>query len=122
MNAFRNALAGVAVVLFDGGEDGSVALVSSSGSIAAMLYQGRGRAIRSAASIGNEAVTTAAAFIADAIAQPAIGGVIAFLETIREPAGMAEALRLADAAGKPVALRLTRIPSPHGLRADGGHP
>lgn len=86
------------------GEDGSVALVSSSGSIAAMLYQGRGRAIRSAASIGNEAVTTAAAFIADAIAQPAIGGVIAFLETIREPAGMAEALRLADAAGKPVAL------------------
>ena len=51
----------------DRAKDGTVALVSGSGSIAAMLYQGRARVFHSVASIGNEAVTSAADFIADAV-------------------------------------------------------
>ncbi len=83
---------------------GSVALVSGSGSIAAMLFQGRGGLISSVASIGNEAVTTAADFIADAVEQPGISGVICFLEAIRDPQGMMSALRRASLLRKPVAL------------------
>ena len=83
---------------------GTIALVSGSGSIAAMLYQGRGRVIRSVASIGNEAVTTAAEFIADAVAQPEIHGVIAFIEVVRDPQAMVAALRQAHDRGKPVAI------------------
>lgn len=83
---------------------GNVALVSGSGSIAAMLFQGRGQLIGSVASIGNEAVTTAADFIADAVEQPGIGGVICFLEAIRDPQGLMAALRRAHALAKPVAI------------------
>ncbi len=83
---------------------GTVALVSGSGSIAAMMYQGRGRVFRSVASIGNEAVTTAADFIADAVKQPGTSGVITVLEAVRDPAAMVEALREADHRGTPVAI------------------
>jgi acyl-CoA synthetase (NDP forming) len=83
---------------------GSVALISGSGSIAAMLFQGRGGALRSVASIGNEAVTSAAEFIIDAIDQAEVAGVAVFLESIRDPSRMVQALSHAAAIGKPVAI------------------
>lgn len=85
-------------------DGGGVALVSGSGSIAAILYQGRGRIFRSVASIGNEAVCSGADFIAHALEEPETRGVVAFLEAIREPARLITALDRAAALGKPVAI------------------
>ena len=82
----------------------SVALISGSGSIATMLYQACSRVLSCVASIGNEAVTTAAEFIMDAVEQPQTSGVIVFVEAIREPDQMIKALRRADELRKPVAI------------------
>ena len=83
---------------------GTVALVSGSGSIATMLYQACSRVICSVASIGNEAVTTAAQFIEYAIEQPETSSVIVFLEAIRDHQSMVGALQRANAHCKPVAI------------------
>jgi acyl-CoA synthetase (NDP forming) len=85
-------------------DGGSVALVSGSGSIAAIMVQGRGRIFHSIASIGNEAVTTCADYIAWAIEQPRTSGVVAFVEAIRDPARLISALERARQLGKPIAI------------------
>lgn len=85
-------------------DGGTVALVSGSGSVAAIVYQGRGRIFRSVASIGNEAVSTGADFIAHAVEEPGISGVVAFLEAIRDPERLITALGRATLLGKPVAI------------------
>ena len=85
-------------------DGGSVACISGSGSISAMLTQGRGRVLRLVASIGNEAVTTGPDFMAQVLTDPEVSGVVGFLEAIRDPAGLVRAARVAAATRKPIAI------------------
>lgn len=85
-------------------DGGSVALVSNSGSIATMCFQGNGRIYRRYVATGNEAVLSATDFMLDALQDPAISGVVSFLETIRNPQGLRDVAGLAAQLGKPVAI------------------
>jgi len=83
---------------------GSVALLSNSGSIATICFQGNGHIYRRFVATGNEAVLSVTDFMSDALEDPAISGVVAFLETIRDPAGLRAAAKRAEELGKPIAI------------------
>lgn len=85
-------------------DGGHVALVSNSGSIAAMVVQGRGRVFNAVVSTGNEAVLTSADYIDYAVRQPDTHAVVAFIEGIRDADALVAAAGHADACGKPLAI------------------
>ena len=89
---------------------GPAAIISQSGSIAIALSQDeRALGIAYVISAGNEAVVTAADYIAEVVRDDAVGVVLVFLETIRDPARFIEAAAQARARGKPViALKVGR--------------
>jgi acetate---CoA ligase (ADP-forming) len=82
---------------------GPVAIISQSGSIAIALSQDeRQLGIAYVISAGNEAVVTAADYIAAVVKDDAVRIVLVFLETIRDPARFVDAARRARERGKPV--------------------
>jgi acyl-CoA synthetase (NDP forming) len=89
---------------------GPVAIISQSGSIAIALSQDeRALGIAYVISAGNEAVVTAADYIAEVVRDDAVRVVLVFLETIRDPARFIDAAREARERGKPViALKVGR--------------
>jgi acetate---CoA ligase (ADP-forming) len=89
---------------------GPAAIVSQSGSIAIALSQDeRALGIAYVISAGNEAVVTAADYIAEVVRDDAVRVVLVFLETIRDPARFIEAASQARERGKPViALKVGR--------------
>ncbi len=89
---------------------GPVAIISQSGSIAIALSQDeRALGIAYVISAGNEAVVTAADYIAEVVKDDAVRVVLVFLETIRDPARFIEAAGQARERGKPViALKVGR--------------
>ena len=82
-----------------------VAVVAQSGGMGFALFN-RGRALglgfSSVVSTGNEADLTVADFLQHAADDADTGGVLMFVETIRDPAGFRAAAESAAAAGKPV--------------------
>ena len=82
-----------------------VAVVAQSGGMGFALFN-RGRALglafSSVVSTGNEADLTVADFLQHAAGDADTGGVLMFVETIRDPAGFRAAAEAAVAAGKPV--------------------
>ncbi len=100
-----------------------VAVVAQSGGMGFALFN-RGRALglpfSSVVSTGNEADLTVADFLQHAADDPGIGGVLLFVETIRDPAGFRAAAGAAAAAGKPVvAIKVGR--SAAGQQAAASH-
>jgi len=82
---------------------GPVAIISQSGSIAIALSQDeRHLGIAYVVSAGNEAVLTAADYLAEVIKDDHVRVVLVFLETIRDPARFSTAAGDARARGKPV--------------------
>ena len=82
---------------------GPVAIISQSGSIAIALSQDeRHLGIAYVVSAGNEAVLTAADYIAEVVKDDHVRVVLVFLETIRDPARFVAAADDARARGKPV--------------------
>jgi acetate---CoA ligase (ADP-forming) len=89
---------------------GPAAIISQSGSIAIALSQDeRHLGIAYVISAGNEAVVTAADYIAAVIQDDAVRLVLVFLETINDPARFVDAARAPRERGKPViALKVGR--------------
>ncbi|HYB70233.1 MAG TPA: acetate--CoA ligase family protein [Candidatus Bathyarchaeia archaeon] len=89
---------------------GPLAIISQSGSIAIALSQDeRQLGIAYVVSAGNEAVLTAADYLAEIVRDDRVRVVAVFLETIRDPAGFLEAAAEARTRGKPViALKVGR--------------
>lgn len=83
---------------------GTIALVSNSGSIAAMVLQDRGRLFNAVVSTGNEAVLSSADYIRYALADDTTHGVAAYIEGIRDAGALLDAAQYADAHGKPLAI------------------
>jgi acetate---CoA ligase (ADP-forming) len=82
---------------------GPVAIVSQSGSIAIALSQDeRNLGIAYVVSAGNEAVLTAADYIAEIVKDDHVGVVLAFLEVIRDPARFIDAAAEARRRGTPI--------------------
>ncbi|HZI82746.1 MAG TPA: CoA-binding protein, partial [Casimicrobiaceae bacterium] len=82
---------------------GPMAIVSQSGSIAIALSQDeRNLGIAYVVTAGNEAVLTAADYIAEIIKDEHVGVVLVFLETIRNPARFIEAAGEARRRGVPI--------------------
>ncbi len=80
-----------------------IGIVAQSGGMGFALYD-RGRALglsfSTVVSTGNEADLTVSDFLAHMVADPDTAGVLLFLESIRDPAGFAQAAVAARAAGK----------------------
>ena len=100
-----------------------VGVVAQSGGMGFALYN-RGRALgigfSTVVSTGNEADLTAADFLQHMSEDPDTGGVLLFLESIRDPAGFRAAAAAAAAAGKPVvAIKVGR--SAAGKQAAASH-
>ena len=100
-----------------------VAVVAQSGGMGFALFN-RGRALglsfSSVVSTGNEADLTVADFLQHAAEDAETGGVLMFVETIRDPAGFRAAADAAAAAGKPVvAIKIGR--SAAGQQAAASH-
>jgi acyl-CoA synthetase (NDP forming) len=89
---------------------GPAAIISQSGSIAIALSQDeRSLGIAYVISAGNEAVVTAADYIAEVVKDDTVRVVLVFLEAIRDPARFIDAAREARERGKPViALKVGR--------------
>jgi acyl-CoA synthetase (NDP forming) len=82
---------------------GPVAAISQSGSVAMVMFLDvRELGISYAVTAGNEAVLTAADYLRYFVRDDRVTMVMAFLETIRDPRGFAEAADEARAAGKQV--------------------
>lgn len=91
-------------------QPGGITFLSHSGSLfSAMLHNHRGLRFNLAVSTGNEMATTMDAYLAHAVALPSTKAVGLLLETVRNPAGLAAALEMADKADIPVvALKVGR--------------
>jgi acetate---CoA ligase (ADP-forming) len=100
----RSILSSMSNLVAEFKEGGSIALISNSGSIAAMVYQGCGGIFNLVVSTGNEAVLTTADYIAQAIEDPQTSGVVAFVESIRNPDKLIAAAQRASRLGKPIAI------------------
>jgi acyl-CoA synthetase (NDP forming) len=89
-------------------EPGRVALIGQSGSITTALANNR-RGVRwsHVISTGNEAVTGVEEIIDELIDDPAVGTIVAFIETIRRPERFVAACDRARAVGKAVAVLKT---------------
>ncbi len=89
---------------------GPVAIISQSGSIAIALSEDeRHLGLAYVISAGNEAVVAVEDYLAEVVKDDAVGVVLVFLETIRNPGRFAEAAGQARERGKPViALKVGR--------------
>jgi acyl-CoA synthetase (NDP forming) len=83
---------------------GSVALVSCSGSIATMIYQGQSNVFNLVASTGNEAVLTSSRIIGQTIEDPGTRGAVAYIEGIRDAPRLIETAKRARDLGKLIAV------------------
>jgi len=100
---------------------GSIAAISQSGSVAALLQGVAGRhGLSFLASTGNEAVTGAGDLIAYAIEDPATRVIVAFVEGFRNPPYLFELAERAHAARKPVILLKAGL-TQHGGEVSRGH-
>jgi acyl-CoA synthetase (NDP forming) len=82
---------------------GGVAAIVESGSIGiALLNAARGLGLSHLITSGNEAVTTAADYVAALSDEPAVTTLVVFLEQLRKPHAFIAACRRAHALGKPV--------------------
>ena len=87
------------------GAPGPVSIISQSGSVAQMLsIDDRGLGIASILSTGNEAVVTSAHALDYLADDPETEVILLFIETIRDPADFAAAVRRARANGKRLAV------------------
>jgi acetate---CoA ligase (ADP-forming) len=82
---------------------GHVAAIVQSGSIGiAVLNAARGLGLSHLITSGNEAVTTAADYLAALLDEPRVRTIVIFLEQLRKPRAFIEACRRARGLGKPV--------------------
>lgn len=100
-----------------------IGIVAQSGGMGFSLYN-RGRALglsfSTVVSTGNEADLTAADLVAHLAQDKDTGGILLFIESVRDAPGFAEAARMATTAGKPiVAIKVGR--SAAGKRAAASH-
>ncbi len=100
-----------------------IAIVAQSGGMGFALYN-RGRALgmqfSTVVTTGNEADLSTADFVAHGAADPDTAGILLFIESIRDPAGFAEAAEAVRRAGKfIIAIKVGR--SPAGKRAAASH-
>jgi acyl-CoA synthetase (NDP forming) len=100
---------------------GPVAMISQSGSMALLVAQDvRGTGFSYIIATGNEAVLTAADYLAYVVADDRVQTILLFLETIRDPSAFARAAREAERRGKSIVV-LKSGSSEAGQRAVAAH-
>jgi acetate---CoA ligase (ADP-forming) len=104
-------------------DGGNVAIISSSGGLATTILghcQQRGLGVSHLIGIGNEAVTTAADYLAYLVDDPAVDSIVCLLESVRDAEGFFAAADRAMAKGKTVVV-MKQGRSDIGLRAIQTH-
>jgi acyl-CoA synthetase (NDP forming) len=119
--SFTNRVSVSSFKISTGCAAGSIAAISQSGSVAALLQGIAGRhGLSFLASTGNEAVTGVEDLIAYAIEDSATRVIVAFVEGFRNPPELFELSKRAHAAGKPVILLKAGL-TQHGGEVSRGH-